>query len=395
MERTLLPVVIGVRFSKVGKSYHFDASQVPDVQVGDSVVVETSRGWQIGTVSELLPTPDQSLESLKPIDRRATPRDLLLSQSWKAKEAEVLGACKKRAHELNLAGMKVIAADYSYDGARLSIMYSSESDDKVELKSLRQDMQRSFSPAQVELRQIGPRDVAKLLGGMGACGLESRCCSQFLCEFNSISIRMAKEQGISLTPSEITGMCGRLRCCLIYEFEQYVDARSRLPKRNKRVMTPDGEGKVVDVVPLRESVVVEFLDGLRKEVSGDLLALIEEGAPLPPRPQAPLVTESEDEFDAPLPVPAAALRPSEPQPRPYDHDRSRRSRQRRQPGERENRPDARPAAGKRPNQGSGKTVNQPPTEAGQASKQQNQPNPHAPKRSPYPKRRGGKKPPTQ
>jgi cell fate regulator YaaT (PSP1 superfamily) len=111
------------------------------------------------------------------------------------------------------------------------------------------------------MRQIGPRDVAKILGGMGACGLENRCCSMFLTEFSPISIKMAKEQGISLTPSEITGMCGRLRCCLVYEYEQYVEARKQLPKRGKRVVTPQGEGKVVDVFPLKGSVMVEFESG--------------------------------------------------------------------------------------------------------------------------------------
>ena len=106
------------------------------------------------------------------------------------------------------------------------------------------------------MRQIGPRDVAKILGGMGACGLETRCCSKFLTDFSPISIKMAKEQGISLTPTEITGMCGRLRCCLIYEYEQYVEARKQLPKRNKRVVTPRGEGKVVDVLPMSDRVMV-------------------------------------------------------------------------------------------------------------------------------------------
>jgi cell fate regulator YaaT (PSP1 superfamily) len=131
-----------------------------------------------------------------------------------------------------------------------------------------------FQPSQVEFRQIGPRDIAKLLGGMGACGLESRCCSKFLTEFSSISIRMAKDQGISLTPAEITGMCGRLRCCLVYEYEQYVAARKVLPKRNKRVVTPEGEGKVIDVYPLRDSVLVEFENQetrTRREYQKDVL----------------------------------------------------------------------------------------------------------------------------
>jgi cell fate regulator YaaT (PSP1 superfamily) len=119
-------------------------------------------------------------------------------------------------------------------------------------------MQALYPNSIIEMRQIGPRDVAKLLGGMGACGIESRCCSTFLTEFSPISIKMAKEQGISLTPNEITGMCGRLRCCLIYEYEQYVAARKELPKRNKKVVTPKGEGKVVDVVPMSNKVIVHL-----------------------------------------------------------------------------------------------------------------------------------------
>ena len=111
------------------------------------------------------------------------------------------------------------------------------------------------------MRQIGPRDVAKLLGGFGACG-ELRCCSTFLTDFSPISIKMAKAQGISLNPSEITGMCGRLRCCLVYEYEQYVQARQQLPKKNKRIGTPEGEGRVIDVLPLQDAVLVAVGDGL-------------------------------------------------------------------------------------------------------------------------------------
>ncbi len=260
------PTIVGVRFSKVGKIYHFDASKLETVRVGDVIVVETSRGWQLGTVAVKVEKPILPPEgSWKHIDRLATPRDLLMRQSWQGKEEDVAIQCRARARELRLQGVKIISAEYSYDGSRLSIFFSSDSEDKVELKSLRSDMQRSNAPAQVELRQIGPRDVAKFLGGMGACGLECRCCSQFITEFSSISIRMAKEQGISLTPTEITGMCGRLRCCLIYEYENYVEARKTLPKKNKRVITPDGEGKVVDVQPLREVLVVELPETGRRE----------------------------------------------------------------------------------------------------------------------------------
>ncbi len=252
-------IIVGIQFAKVGKPYHFDASGYPDIKVGDSVIVETSRGWQLGEVAQVLSGGDLPEESgRKPIHRLATPRDLLLRQMWEEKEAAVVEACKARLCELRLNAIKVIDAEYSFDGSRLTVFINSETDEKVDVKALRQSLQKQYAPAQVEIRQIGPRDVAKILCGLGACGLERRCCSSFLTEFCSISIRMAKEQGISLTPSEITGICGRLRCCLNYEQEHYAAVRKRLPKRNKCVKTPLGEGKVSDVLVLKESVLVEL-----------------------------------------------------------------------------------------------------------------------------------------
>ncbi|MDX9992654.1 MAG: regulatory iron-sulfur-containing complex subunit RicT [Anaerolineales bacterium] len=255
------PNIYGIRFSKIGKIYHFDASHLPDLKTGEHVIVETTRGRQIGEViqqiAEPAPPPDGSW---KPIERRASAADLLLRQTWLQKQTAAMIECRARSAELRLA-VKIVAAEYSFDGTRLTFMFATENDEKdekVDLKSLRKDMQKMFSETQVDMRQIGPRDVAKMLGGMGACGLETRCCSQFLTEFSPISIKMAKEQGISLTPSEITGMCGRLRCCLIYEYGQYVAARKELPKRNKRVISPEGEGKVIDIYPMRNAVLVEL-----------------------------------------------------------------------------------------------------------------------------------------
>ena len=259
MESTHKLNIVGIRFSKIGKVYHFDATPIPDIAVGDYVVVDTVRGRQIGDVMQFIQNPPPPSEGTwKLIERKATPADLLLRQTWAQKQTEAMINCRARASELKLVGVKIIAAEYSFDGARLGFMFSTETEDKVDLKSLRKDMQRLYPQTQVEMRQIGPRDVAKFLGGMGACGLETRCCSKFLTEFSPISIKMAKEQGISLTPTEITGMCGRLRCCLIYEYEQYVAARKELPKRGKRVVTPDGEGKVLDTYPLRNVVQVEL-----------------------------------------------------------------------------------------------------------------------------------------
>ena len=253
------PNIIGVRFTKVGKIYHFDTSAVPDIGVGEHVIVDTVRGRHLGEVMRIEkdthPKPEGGWRS---VERRATPRDLLLLQSWQSKQTEAMINCRARAAELALEGVKIVAAEYNYDGTRLAFLFSTESEEKVDLKSLKKDMHNIYPNTHIELRQIGPRDVAKIIGGMGACGIETRCCSKFLTEFSPISIKMAKDQGISLTPEEITGMCGRLRCCLIYEYEQYVEARKELPKRNKRVVTPKGEGKVIDVLHMTNRVMVQL-----------------------------------------------------------------------------------------------------------------------------------------
>jgi cell fate regulator YaaT (PSP1 superfamily) len=254
--------IIGVRFTKIGKTYHFDSSALPDAKPGDHVIVDTARGKHLGEVVEVLKeVPPQPEGGWKSVERRATPRDLLLLQSWQSKQTEAMINCRTRVAELNLKDVKIVTAEYNYDGSRLAFLFSTESEEKVDLKSLKKDMSQLYPNSHVEMRQIGPRDVAKFLGGMGACGIETRCCSKFLTDFSPISIKMAKEQGISLTPNEITGMCGRLRCCLIYEYEQYVEARKTLPKRNKRVVTPKGEGKVIDVLPMSEKIVVLIESG--------------------------------------------------------------------------------------------------------------------------------------
>lgn len=254
--------IIGVRFTKIGKIYHFDSSTLPDVKKGEHVIVDTARGRHLGEVVQVLEeAPAQPEGGWKSVERRANPRDLLLQQSWQSKQTEAMINCRARASELRLRDVKIVTAEYNYDGSRLAFLFSTESEEKADLKSLKKDMSNLYPNTHVEMRQIGPRDVAKFLGGMGACGIETRCCSKFLTDFSPISIKMAKEQGISLTPNEITGMCGRLRCCLIYEYEQYVEARKTLPKRNKRVVTPKGEGKVIDVIPMSDKVMVLIESG--------------------------------------------------------------------------------------------------------------------------------------
>jgi cell fate regulator YaaT (PSP1 superfamily) len=263
----MAPIVVGLRFQKLGKTYHFDAKRLQDeLKVGDFAVVNTRRGKQLGQVVQLLEKPGKPEHgSWKPIERKATPRDLLLRETWHKKETEATIECRAAASEMKIRDVKIVASEYSFDGKNLTFLYSVENDDKVDLSKLAKRMRKQFPEPKVDMRLIGPRDVAKIIGGMGACGLESRCCSTFLTEFSPVSIKMAKEQGISLTPSEITGMCGRLRCCLVYEYEQYVQARKTLPKRNKRVVTPLGEGKVVTVLPLKQAVIVSIPDEGRKE----------------------------------------------------------------------------------------------------------------------------------
>ncbi len=268
-------LIVGVRFYRVGKLYHFDASAYPEVRVGDRVIVETQRGSQLGEVVRFVEGAAPADGGYRAIERIADPRDLLMQQQWQAKELAAMIDCRERASQLRLHGVKIAKAEYNYDGSRLTFFYGCESDDKAETKSLLPDMQRKFPETHVELRQIGPRDVAKIIGGAGACGIEERCCSRFLTEFSPVSIKMAKEQGISLSPEEITGMCGRLRCCLVYEYEQYVEARKTLPRRGKRVGTPKGEGKVIDVNPLKETVFVVVGES-RFEFGKDELQPLEE-----------------------------------------------------------------------------------------------------------------------
>jgi cell fate regulator YaaT (PSP1 superfamily) len=257
-----MSAIIGVRFQKLGKIYHFDAGVHADsIRPGDYVVVTTSRGKQIGQVACFVCDPHASEGERRTIDRPASAKDLLIQQTWKEREEETLAIVREGAVKHNFQNVRFFAVEFGYDGSHLTVIYSTESDEKLDLKPLRNELVHRFHRQQIEFRQVGPRDVARLLSGLGACGLEQRCCAQFLGEFNPISIKMAKAQGISLNPGEITGICGRLRCCLIYEYDQYAEARQKLPKRGKRVQTPRGVGRVAEVFPLRDGVLVDFGEG--------------------------------------------------------------------------------------------------------------------------------------
>lgn len=259
--------IAGVRFQPTGKIYHFEATTLPDLKPGDLVVVDTARGQQLGKVISVRPLREgESTEGLKPILRRATGRDLALRQHWQEKENEALNVARKTARRLGLP-IKIVTAEYTFDGQRLTFLYVS-SGNKPDLKALHEQLYNTFN-VRIDFCLIGVRDQAKLMGGYGACG-ELRCCSRFLSDFSPVSIKMAKTQGVALDPTEITGMCGRLRCCLVYEEEQYQEACKMMPRRKKLVHTPCGNGKVVDLLPLKGVVVVQIGDRRVEVPVGDV-----------------------------------------------------------------------------------------------------------------------------
>lgn len=245
--------VIGVRFRNVGKIYYFDPTGF-ELKVGDKVIVETARGLEIGTV--LLAAREVSEESivspLKGIERIATEKDVEHARENTEKEKEACKICKEKIikHELD---MKLVGAEYTFDNKKLLFYFTSEG--RVDFRELVKDLAGVFR-TRIELRQIGVRDEAKILGGLGICGREL-CCASYLSDFVPVSIKMAKEQGLPLNPTKISGNCGRLMCCLKNENETYKYLNSNLPNKGDTIKTPTGREAVVeDVNVLRQQVVV-------------------------------------------------------------------------------------------------------------------------------------------
>ena len=185
----------------------------------------------------------------------------------KEKEAEALEKARDFLNKPEYKGVKAIDAEYSFDSTRLTLFLTYEDVPNFNMRNFIREAAPMYTDTRLEIRQVGPRDMAKEVSGLGACGIENRCCSRFLTEFSSISIRMAKSQNVSLTPTEITGICGRLRCCLAYEHDMYEEARKLLPKRKKCIQTPLGEGKVIQVLPLSDSVIVSIPEVGSREIS--------------------------------------------------------------------------------------------------------------------------------
>jgi len=249
---------IGVQFKPIGKTYSFAFPEGLEVERDTLIVVNTVRGKQIGRVTTVNLAQPENTSEVQPIERIANEEDLQRKAEISAKEEEVVLAVAKYLRDPGHEGVKVVDAEYSLDYSRLTIYLNYETTTDFNPRNFIRDVSHMFKDCRIEVRQVGPRDAAKALSGIGSCGIEKRCCSRFLTEFSSISIKMAKSQDISLTPMEITGICGRLRCCLAYEHEFYEEARQKLPKKKKMVVTPLGEGKVLQVMPLKDSVLIDL-----------------------------------------------------------------------------------------------------------------------------------------
>lgn len=292
--------LIGVQFRAIGKSYIFYLPEELQVEIGDYVIVNTTRGKQIGKVTHLNMSVPENLQEIQTVERLATSKDLILKDMITQKEAEAVEMTRRFLEDNDTyEGVKAMDAEYSFDSAKLTLFLSYDNVPDFNMRNFIREAAPMFEDTRVEIRQVGPRDMAKELAGLGACGIEKRCCSRFLTEFSSISIRMAKSQNVSLTPSEITGICGRLRCCMSYEHETYEEARKLLPKLKKVIQTPLGEGKVVQVLPLSDSVVVDIPQLGPREIKRSEL---ESGKMEEKKPTLPVNDFSADNSDADVEV---------------------------------------------------------------------------------------------
>jgi cell fate regulator YaaT (PSP1 superfamily) len=246
--------LVGIKFASAGKIYLCDGGDAL-YRRGEQVVVETERGPRIGEVA----VPGQRRAhrgQIRPILRRPNPHDLRSLERNEERAAQALAVARKYARALRL-DIKVFRVEYSLSGNKLLIYFSSEA--KVDFRELLRELGRELH-TRVELRQTGVRDEAKMVGGIGSCG-QTLCCTTWLPSFAPVSIKMAKDQGLVLNPTKVSGQCGRLKCCLVYEQDTYAELRRGLPKLGKRVVTQDGEGRVVEVDVLRQRIRVSLAVG--------------------------------------------------------------------------------------------------------------------------------------
>ena len=254
--------IVGVKFQNNGKMYYFDSNQL-QLHMGDYVIVDTSRGADIGEIVMGERKAEEGTISvpLKKVLRIATPQDISHASENRKKEKEAYSVCQAKIAEHNLE-MKLVSVEYAFDNSKILFYFTANG--RVDFRALVKDLASVFK-TRIELRQIGVRDEAKMLGGLGPCGRQI-CCGAFLDEFQPVSIKMAKEQNLSLNPTKISGVCGRLMCCLKYEQEHYEQTRKRMPKIGREAITPDGAGIVTELNIVKETVFVRISKGDDHEI---------------------------------------------------------------------------------------------------------------------------------
>ena len=248
--------IISVKFKENGRAYSFDPAGIT-AEIGESVIVETQNGTEMGTVSAANHEVDNGaiVKPLRKVLRKATEKDMARRDENKRKEKEAFGICEElvSAHKLD---MKLVDVEYSFDAGKIVFFFTS--DGRVDFRELVKDLASRFH-TRIELRQIGVRDEAKMLGGLGICG-RPYCCKQFLNDFQPVSIKMAKDQGLSLNPTKISGSCGRLMCCLKYEQDAYEYLNSLTPGVGATVKTPEGNAVVTDANLMTGYLTVRLTD---------------------------------------------------------------------------------------------------------------------------------------
>ena len=252
-----MPQCVGVAFKRVAKSYWFDPDGL-DLDEEERVIVETTRGPEIGVVKigPRLVVDDEIQGSLKKVIRKADASDLIQERQNREKAKRAMAICVERVGALRLP-MKLLQAEYNFDGTQVTVYFAADA--RVDFRELVRDVAAQLR-CKVQLHQVGPRDQAKMIGGVGPCGL-TLCCATFLTDFAPISMKMAKDQSLFMNPVKFSGVCGKLMCCLRYEHETYVDAKPRLPQIGEIVMSAGGQGKVLDLNLLTGIALVQLLDG--------------------------------------------------------------------------------------------------------------------------------------
>jgi len=270
-----MPRVVDIAFRSGGRLYRFEVGDI-DLAPGDRVLAPTARGLELGTVRSAPreTPPGEAPSDLKPIERKATEDDVRRADEFAAREREASAIAARKIAEHKLP-MKLIAAESTLDGSKIVFHFSAEN--RVDFRSLVRDLAQTLR-TRIELHQVGVRDEAKLRGGLGPCG-RPLCCTTFLGDFDPVGIKMAKEQDLSLNPQKISGTCGRLMCCLNFEYAHYREAKQCLPKTGARIETPKGPGKIQEINVLRNRVVVSLDEGGFVELPTAAVAVHRQGCP--------------------------------------------------------------------------------------------------------------------